>query len=122
MQVKPCGQRLLVLLEQTDEFVGESKIIVAPETAKKELQFGIVLALGDGRDKTGEVRQFPAKVGDKVMVSKFGGIEVKITGKSLKMYDAGDILAVIEYDKADVSALAKLSGKPEVIDAAATVK
>ena len=36
------------------------------------------------------------KVGDRVLVSKYGGTEIKIDGKEYKILSSDDILAVLE--------------------------
>lgn len=94
MKVKPCGSRVLVLPEQVEEKSAGG--IIIPDAHKKESQFGVVLELGESnRDKQGNVIDWPCKVGDRVMVSKYGGIEVKADKLTLKMFDASDILAVL---------------------------
>lgn len=94
MKVKPCGSRILVLPEQVEEKSAGG--IIIPDAAKKESQFGVVLELGDGNEtKDGKPKPWPCKIGDRVMVSKYGGIEVKTGKMTLKMFEAADILAVL---------------------------
>ena len=55
-----------------------------------------VLALGTGRtDDDGKKIAFEVKKGDKVLISKYGGTEVKVDGKELKILNSDDILAII---------------------------
>lgn len=94
MRVKPCGSRILVLPEQAEEKSAGG--IILPDAHKKESQFGVVLELGElNTNKAGAEIPWPCKVGDRVMVSKYGGVEIKTGKTTLKMFDAGDILAVL---------------------------
>ena len=53
--------------------------------------------LGTGKtDDDGKKVPFEVKVGDRVLVSKYGGTEIKLEGKEYKLLNSDDILAVIE--------------------------
>ena len=57
---------------------------------------GIVVALGTGKtDDNGKKVAFEVKKGDRVLISKYGGTEIKIDGKEMKILNSDDILAVI---------------------------
>ena len=65
--------------------------------AKEKPTEGIVRALGTGKsDDSGKKQPFEVKKGDRVLVSKYGGTEIKIDGKEFKILSSDDILAVIE--------------------------
>ncbi len=65
--------------------------------AKEKPQEGIVVALGTGKtDDNGKKVAFEVKKGDRVLVSKYGGTEIKIDGKEYKILSSDDILAVLE--------------------------
>jgi chaperonin GroES len=71
--------------------------IIIPDTAKEKPMESKVVALGTG--KTGEDGKkvpFEVKKGDRVLVSKYGGTEIKLDGKEYKILNGDDILAVIE--------------------------
>jgi chaperonin GroES len=36
------------------------------------------------------------KVGDKVLISKYGGTEIKLNDKEYKIFNADDVIAIIE--------------------------
>ena len=58
---------------------------------------GVVVALGTGKtNDDGKKIPFEVKKGDRVLVSKYGGTEIKIDGKEYKILGSDDILAVIE--------------------------
>ena len=53
--------------------------IIIPDTAKEKPQEGEVVALGTGkRDDDGKLIEFTVKKGDKVLITKYGGTEIKI--------------------------------------------
>lgn len=94
LNVKPLGDRVLVELGEEKE-VKKGGIII-PDSAKEKPSEGVVRALGTGKtgDK-GEKIAFEVKVGDRVLVSKYGGTEVKIDGKEYKIFNADDLIAVV---------------------------
>ena len=57
----------------------------------------IVVALGTGKTTDdGKKVEFEVKVGDRVLISKYGGTEIKVDGKEYKVLNADDILAIVE--------------------------
>ena len=92
IEVIPASNRLLVKLDE----VKDEGVIITPETAKKESQFGTVLALGGKHNAKGDAVFYPCAVGDRVMISKYGGVEVKVTGHALRIFQCEDILAIIK--------------------------
>ena len=95
LNVKPLGDRILV--EAVEEKEVKKGGIIIPDTAKEKPQEGIVRVLGTGKlDDEGKRIAFEVKVGDRVLVSKYGGTEIKIDGKEYKILSSDDILAVLE--------------------------
>jgi chaperonin GroES len=95
LNVKPLGDRVLV--EPVEEKEVKKGGIIIPDTAKEKPQEGIVRALGTGKvDDNGKKVAFEVKVGDRVLVSKYGGTEIKIDGKEFKLMGSDDLLAVLE--------------------------
>jgi chaperonin GroES len=91
---KPIGDRILVEPAMTEEKNGR---IFIPDAAKEKPQEAIVMALGTGRILDDGAKQpFPMKVGDRVLVKKYGGAEIKLDGKEFKVVETDDILAIIE--------------------------
>ena len=95
MSIKPLGDRVLVLpIEEAEVKKGG---IIIPDTAKEKPQEGKVIALGTGkRDDDGKLIPFTVKKGDRVLISKYGGTEIKIDGKDYQIMREDDILGVIE--------------------------
>jgi chaperonin GroES len=56
-----------------------------------------VRALGTGKtDDNGKKIPFEVKVGDRVLVSKYGGTEIKLDGKEYKILSSDDLLGVVD--------------------------
>lgn len=93
--VKPLGQRVLVKrIEAEDKTAGG---LFLPDTAKEKPQEALVIALGTGgRDDDGKLIDFSVKVSDLVLISKYGGTEIKIDGEMHIIVSESDILAVVE--------------------------
>jgi chaperonin GroES len=95
INVKPLGDRILV--EPVEEKEVKKGAIIIPDSAKEKPTEGIVVALGTGKtDDNGKKLPFEVKVKDRVLVSKYGGTEIKLDGKEYKILNSDDILAVIE--------------------------
>ena len=95
LNVKPLGDRLLV--EAVEEKETKKGGIIIPDSAKEKPQEAIIIALGTGKtDDNGKKVPFEVKKGDRVLVSKYGGTEIKLDGKEYKILNSDDILAVID--------------------------
>jgi chaperonin GroES len=94
MEIKPLGDRVLV--EPIEEKETRKGGIIIPDSAKEKPQEGKVIAIGTGKlDKDGKVIPFHVKKGDKVLMPKYGGTEVKIDDKEFQIVREEDILAII---------------------------
>src|SRR5947199_3481833 len=95
VNLKPLGDRVLV--ESVEEKEVKKGGIIIPDTAKEKLSEGLVVALGTGKtDDNGKKVPFEVKKGDRVLISKYGGTEIKLDGKEYKILSSDDVLAVIE--------------------------
>ena len=94
LNIKPLGDRVLV--EAVEEKEVKKGGIIIPDTAKEKPQEGIVRVLGTGKlDDEGKRIPFEVKVGDRVLVSKYGGTEIKIDGKEYKIFSGDDLVAIL---------------------------
>ena len=94
LKVKPLGDRILV--EPVEEQEVKKGGIIIPDSAKEKPTEAIVRVLGTGKsDDAGKKVDFEVKVGDRVLVSKYGGTEVKLDDKEYKILSSDDILAVL---------------------------
>ena len=95
MNLKPLRDQIVVKpLEAEEKTAGG---IVLPDTAREKSTKGEVLAVGSGLLlPNGRLVPVSVKKGDKVIYSKYGGSEVKVDGKELKIIGESEVLAVIE--------------------------
>ena len=97
LNVRPVGDRILVEAVEEKENKNKKGGIIIPDTAKEKPMESLVVALGTGKtDDDGKKIPFEVKKGDRVLVSKYGGTEIKLDGKEYKILNSDDILAVIE--------------------------
>jgi len=95
MKIKPLGDRVLVEPKKEQE-VTKGGIII-PDSAKEKPTEGTVIAIGTGkRDEAGKLIAFTVKVGDTVLMPKYGGTEVKINDKEYQIMREEDILGIVE--------------------------
>ena len=95
LNVKPLGDRILV--EPVEEKETKKGGIIIPDTAKEKPMESLVVALGTGKtDDNGKKVPFEIKKGDRVLVSKYGGTEIKLNGKDYRIFNGDDVLAVVE--------------------------
>jgi len=94
VNVRPLGDRVLV--KPLDPAETKKGGIIIPDTAKEKPQEGEIVALGTGkRDEDGKIIDFTVKKGDKVLISKYGGTEIKIEGDNYLIMREDDILGII---------------------------
>jgi chaperonin GroES len=95
INLKPLGDRVLV--EPVEEKEVKKGGIIIPDSAKEKPTEAIIVALGTGKaDDSGKKIPFEVKKGDRVLISKYGGTDVKLEGKEYKLLNSDDILAIIE--------------------------
>lgn len=94
VNVRPLADRVLVKpLEAQETKKGG---IIIPDAHKEKPQEGEVVALGTGkRDDAGKLIEFSVKKGDKVLISKYGGTEIKVEGESYLIMREDDILGIL---------------------------
>jgi chaperonin GroES len=91
---RPLGDRVLV--QPIEEGEVKKGGIIIPDTAKEKPQEAKVVAIGTGKvDDEGKKKPFEVKVGDKVLISKYGGTEIKIDGTTFQVLREDDILGIL---------------------------
>ena len=96
LNVRPVGDRILVEAVEEKENKGKKGGIIIPDTAKEKPMESVIVALGTGKtDDQGKKVPFEVKKGERVLVSKYGGTEIKLDGKEYTILKSDDILAVI---------------------------
>ena len=104
MDLEPLGDRVVVEPGEGEEKTASG--IVIPDTAKEKPQEGEVVAVGPGRYEEGKLIPLDVEPGDTVIYSKYGGTEVKVSGKEYLILSERDILAK-KKKKAKAKAKAK---------------
>ena len=94
MNIKPLGDRVVIKMLESEETT-KGGIILAAASQEKP-QTAEILAVGPGGIVDGKEVQMQVKVGDKVILSKYSGTEVKIDGETLIVVRQNDILAIVE--------------------------
>src|SRR5712671_2145886 len=97
LKVRPLGTWILVEPVEQKEDKGKKGGIIIPDTAKEKPMESLVVAVGTGKtDDNGKKVPFEVRKGDRVLVSKYGGTEIKLDVKEYQILNGDDILAVIE--------------------------
>jgi chaperonin GroES len=97
LNVRPIGDRILVEPIEEKKENGKKGGIIIPDTAKEKPMESLVVAVGVGKtDDDGKRIPLEVKKGDRVLVSKYGGTEIKVDGKDYRIFNGDDVLAVFD--------------------------
>ena len=95
MKIRPLHDRVLVKRIEQDEQVRGG--IIIPDTAKEKPQEAEVIAVGPGKlDDDGKRMPMDVKKGDRILVGKYSGSEIKIDDEDYVILREDEILAVIK--------------------------
>ena len=92
--IKPVADRILIKMEEGEETTKSG--IILSTTAKEKPQIAKVIAVGPGGNIEGNNIEMYIKVGNRVIVSKYSGTEVKYEGEEYLIVKQSDILAIVE--------------------------
>ena len=94
MNVKPLGDRVLIKRVEEEEQVRGG--IIIPDTAKEKPQEAEVVAVGPGKlQDDGKRQPMDVNAGDRILIGKYSGSEIKLDGDELVILREDEILAVI---------------------------
>ena len=86
-----------VLVEPSEAETKTASGIILPESAQEKPAQGKVISCGDDMVmENGKIVRCPVKVGDRVVYKKWGGDEIKVEGKELKLVKFDDLMAILE--------------------------
>jgi Co-chaperonin GroES (HSP10) len=88
MKVKPLGDRVLVKPDAVETKTAGG--IIIPDTAQEKTQRGVVIAIGDDKEK------IKVSVGQKVIHDKYAGTQIQIDGTDHLILKSNDLVAVVE--------------------------
>lgn len=94
MKLKPLADRVVIKREAAEETT-KSGIVLA-SSAQEKPQVYSVIEVGPGGVVDGEKVEMTVKKGDKVIIGKYNGTEVKIDGEELTIVRQNEILAIVE--------------------------
>ena len=94
MNINPLFDRVVIKMVEAEETT-KSGIILAGN-AKEKPQVAEVVAVGPGGVVDGKEITMQVKAGDRVLISKYAGTEVKLDGQEYTILRQSDILAIVE--------------------------
>jgi len=94
MNVQPLADRILVRRIEEQETIRGG--IIIPDTAKEKPQEGEVVAVGPGRmTEEGKRLGMEVKAGDRILIGKYSGTDVKIDGTEYVILREDEVLGVL---------------------------
>ena len=95
MKVRPLYDRILVKRVETKEQVRGG--IIIPDTAKEKPLEAEVKAVGEGKfDDNGKRIPLDVKSGDRILIGKYAGTEIKIEDEDYVILREDEVLAIVE--------------------------
>lgn len=94
MKLVPLFDRVVVKAVEIEETTTSG--IILPGSAKEKPQIFEVVAVGPGGEIEGKTTTMTSSVGDRVIISKYAGTEIKLDGIEYNIVRQGDILAKID--------------------------
>ena len=92
--IKPLLDRVVIKMIESEETTKSGIILSA--SAKEKPQIAEVIEVGPGGKVDGKEIEMYLKKGDKVIVSKYAGTEIKYEGEELIIVKQEDVLAIVE--------------------------
>ena len=94
MTIKPLLDKVVLKATVAEETTKSGILLTG--SAKEKPQTSEVVAVGPGGLVNGNEVKMTVKVGDKVIVGKYSGTEIKVDGEEYSIVSQSDILAIIE--------------------------
>ena len=94
MTLKPLGDRVVVKFIEAEEKTKSG--IILTSAAQEKPQIAQIIAIGPGEIVDGKRVPMEVKVGDKVILGKYAGTEVKLESEEYTVAKQSDILAIVE--------------------------
>lgn len=94
MTIKPLADRIVIKMTEAEETTKSGLILAA--ASKEKPQVAEVVAVGPGGVVDGEKVDMYLKVGDKVLLSKYSGTEVKVDDVEYTILRQSEVLAIVE--------------------------
>ena len=94
MTIKPLADRVVIKMTEAEETTKSGLILSG--AAKEKPVIAEIVAVGEGGMVDGNEVKMYVSVGQKVLISKYAGTEVKLDGVEYTILKQSDILAVVE--------------------------
>lgn len=94
MNIKPLADRVVIKMLEAEETTKGG--IILTSSAQEKPQVAEIVAVGPGGVVDGEKVEMEVKIGDKVLISKYAGTEVKVDGVEYTILRQSDVLAIVE--------------------------
>ena len=95
MKVRPLYDRILVKRVEAKEQLRGG--IIIPDTAKEKPMEATVKAVGEGKfDDNGKRIPLDVKKGDRILIGKYAGTEIKIEDEEFLILREDEVLAIVE--------------------------
>lgn len=94
MNIKPLADNVVIKATEAEEITKSGIVLTA--AAKEKPQIAEVVAVGLGGLVDGKEVKMTVKVGDKVIIAKYSGTEIKVDGVEYTILRQADILAIVE--------------------------
>ena len=94
LNIRPLADRVVIKFLEAEETTKGG--IILTSSAQEKPQVAKICAVGPGGVVDGKEIKMEVKIGDKVLISKYSGTEVKLEGEKYTIVRQSDILAVVE--------------------------
>ena len=94
MNIKPLADRVVVKMTEAEEKTKSG--IILSSGSKEKPQIAEVIEVGPGGEVDGNQVKMVVKKGDKVVINKYAGTEIKYEGEDYIIVKQSDILAIAE--------------------------
>lgn len=94
MNIKPLADNVVLKATESEETTKSGIVLTA--AAKEKPQIAEVVSVGPGGLVDGKEVKMTVSIGDKVVVAKYSGTEIKIDGTEYTIIRQSDILAIVE--------------------------
>ncbi|MCM1299760.1 MAG: co-chaperone GroES [[Eubacterium] siraeum] len=94
MKIKPLADRVVIKMLEAEEKTKGG--IILTSSAQEKPEIAEIVAVGPGGVVDGEKVTMEVKVGDKVLISKYAGTEVKVDGVEYTILRQSDVLAIVD--------------------------
>ena len=92
--IRPLADRVVIKMVEAEETTKGG--IILTSAAQEKPQIAEIVAVGPGGMVDGEKVEMEVKVGDKVLVGRYAGNEVKVDGVQYTILRQSELLAIVE--------------------------